>query len=334
MEKQELLKSIQASLERGIITRDDLINLSDLPEVRSAGKRGDRLNISEILYYLGGLIVFIGIAIFVGENWERLNSVGKILATLGVGIAMYISGILLSQYKNLERPAIGFHLIAALLIPGGIFVTLDVANVSPTLGLATLVFAALTVFYLVTYKVYPKNLFLFLSILFGTALYFLFTDYLSEDNLALLNSDLYLYRVGVLGLAYLLFGYSFSQESNESGGGKGKAPSLIGLLNSLGVVLFLGATFALGGSGIEKNMFWEIIFPALALGVIFLSIEVKSRGYLIFGTLFLMGYIFKITADYFADSIGWSLALVLLGFAFIGIGYLSVMLNNKYLRKK
>ncbi len=328
MEKQELLRNIQSSLDRGIITRDDLIGYFD---VKSKGDvAGDRrLNVSEILYYLGGLIVFIGIAIFVGDNWDKLGSVSRILATLGAGITMYVAGVLLSQYRTLERPAIGFHLVGALLIPGGIFVTLDVANIDPTLGLATLVFAALTVFYLVSYLVYRKNLFLFMSILFGTGLYFLFTDYLLQDSIMLLDSDFYLYRVGVLGLAYLLFGYAFLKETGE----KRKVPSLIALLNTAGIVLFLGAAFALGGFGVEKNMFWEIIFPALALAAIFLSIELKSRAYLIFGTLFLMGYIFKITADYFSDSLGWSLSLVLLGFAFIAIGYLSFTLNKKYLGK-
>ncbi len=325
MEKQELLKNIRASLERGIITRQDLVEMSDVTEVAPESSVAKRhLDISEILYYLGGIIVFIGIAIFVGEKWDTLGPATKVLATLGVGIAAYVSGVLLSTYKNLERMAIGFHVIGALLIPGGIFVALDVAAIDITLGLSTSIFSALFAFYVVSYLVYKRNLFLFLSVLFGTISYFLFTDYLTQDTQTIFGDDFSLYRILVLGLAYMLLGYSFRAWE--------RAPSLVGIMNSVGIISFLGASFALGGTSPDQNIFWEIIFPGLALGIIFLSTQVKSRSYLILGTIFLMGYIFKITAEYFSESIGWPLALVLVGFAFIGIGYGAVALNKKYLK--
>lgn len=329
MEKQEFLKTIRASLERGVISRSDLIELSDTAvplDGKGMGEKASHLGMSEILYYLGGLIVFVGIAIFVGERWQTLTSAVKVLATLGAGIVLYVSAILLSQYRSLERATIGLHLAAALLIPGGIFVALDAANISITLGISTLVSLVLFAFYLSTYFMYKKNLFLFLSILFGTGLYFLFTDYLLGERPIFYNTDFNLYRGLVVGLAHMFFGYEFSRQPN-------RAPSLVGFLNSIGTIIALGTAFALMGPQADKNIFWELIYPALALGVIFLSIKVKSRAYLVFGTLFLMGYIFKITADYFSDSIGWSLSLVLLGFAFIAIGYLSFTLNKKYLKK-
>jgi len=329
MEKQELLRNIRASLERGVISRSDLIELSDVAvplDGKAEEGRAGHLGISEILYYLGGLIVFVGIAIFIGERWRVLPDTVKVLATLGAGITLYVSAILLAQYKNLRRPAVGLHLAAALLIPGGIFLSLDIAGISITLGIISLVFAALLAFYLATFAAYRENLFLFLSILFGTAFYFAFTEYIAQGRLSLLNMDFNLYRGLIAGAAYMFFGYQFSRDPK-------RAPSLVGFLNSIGTIIALGVAYALMGSGSDKNAFWELIYPALALGIIFLSIKVKSRAYLIFGTLFLMGYIFKITADYFSDNLGWSLSLVLLGFIFIGIGYLSFMLNRKYLQK-
>lgn len=329
MEKQELLKTIRASLERGVISRSDLINLSDTAvplDGKGTEEKAGHLGMSEILYYLGGLIVFVGIAIFVGERWQTLASPVKVIATLGAGIVLYVSAILLSQYKYLARAAIGLHLAAALLIPGGIFVALNVAEISITLGVSTLVFLALFIFYFATYLAYKRNLFLFLSILFGTGLYFLFTDYLLGQRQGFSDTDFALYRGLIIGVAYMFLGYQFSRESK-------RAPSLVGFLNSIGTIISLGVAYALMGSGADKNIFWELVYPALALGVIFLSIKVKSRAYLVFGTLFLMGYIFKITADYFSQSIGWSLSLVILGFIFIAIGYLSFTLNKKYLKK-
>ncbi len=70
---------------------------------------------------------------------------------------------------------------------------------------------------------------------------------------------------------------------------------------------------------------------ALALGTLFLSINLKSGSFLTFGTLFIMAYILKITAEYFTRGLGWPLALVIAGLMLIAIGYLSFYLKKKYI---
>ncbi len=52
---------------------------------------------------------------------------------------------------------------------------------------------------------------------------------------------------------------------------------------------------------------------------------------LVFGSLFLGGYLAKITGEYFSDSLGWPLALVLVGFMLMGVGYLTFRLKRTYL---
>jgi hypothetical protein len=64
----------------------------------------------------------------------------------------------------------------------------------------------------------------------------------------------------------------------------------------------------------------------------FIAIHLRSRAVLIFGAAFLVGDIFKLTSEYFQDSLGWPLMLVLAGFLLIGVGYLTFYLNNKYLK--
>ena len=335
MQKQELLKSIQEALEAGLLTREELQNFSKeeklAPMEKSEGWRSHSpIGISEILSYLGGLIIFIGIAIFFSQKWEYLSGGVKILATLGTGLAAYVSAVLLSRYENFSPASMAFHLLAALLIPGGIFVALDVAHISGGAGLDSLVFAALLVFYLASFFVFRKNLFLFLSILFGTAVYFLFVEFLLDTGIILssfLDGDLNFYRVLIAGLAYLFLGYAFSKIPVP------RSPSLLAFLNGFGAIMFLGAGIALGGYFPDQNAFWEIVFPGIALGTIFLSLPAKSRAYLVFGTLFLMGYIFKITAEYFSEGLGWSLSLVIIGLFCIAIGYLSLGVNKKYALK-
>jgi uncharacterized integral membrane protein len=57
----------------------------------------------------------------------------------------------------------------------------------------------------------------------------------------------------------------------------------------------------------------------------------KSKSFLTFGAIFLVTYVFKITAEYFTDGLGWPLVLVIVGLAIIGIGYLAFSLKKKYM---
>jgi hypothetical protein len=123
-------------------------------------------------------------------------------------------------------------------------------------------------------------------------------------------------------LVYALLGYALTQTPHRA---------LIGALYGFGMLLFLGAALALGAWKPDQNVWWELAFPGLVFGVMFLSVYLKSKAFLTFGSLYLMVYILKITAEYFADSLGWPLALVLTGLGLIAIGYLYFKLKKKYL---
>ena len=57
----------------------------------------------------------------------------------------------------------------------------------------------------------------------------------------------------------------------------------------------------------------------------------KSQAFLIWGTIFLMVYLLKITSEYFSKGFGWPLALVMLGLSLIGVGYMSISIKRKFL---
>ena len=76
----------------------------------------------------------------------------------------------------------------------------------------------------------------------------------------------------------------------------------------------------------------SVIYIGLNFGVLFLSVALKSRAMLVIGSLYLMGYILKITAEYFSDSLGWPISLVIAGFALIAVGYGTFRINQKYIK--
>jgi len=61
-----------------------------------------------------------------------------------------------------------------------------------------------------------------------------------------------------------------------------------------------------------------------------MSTHLKSRIFLIFGSLALGAYLTKITAEYFSDSLGWGFSLVVVGFLLMGVAYLAVRVNRRY----
>ena len=323
MNKSDLLQAITASAKEGLVSQEEIVNAYNegIAGDISGRTSENRVGISQILYYLGGGVVAVGISIFIEQNWETLSVFTRILSTLGAGIMAYIIGVVLSRADRHASWGQAFHLIAALVLPIGLFVTLDQLGVEISEGITSGVFALLSVWYLLSYHVFRKNIFMLFGVIFTTLLFFALTDFLASGTVISHEGDFISYQFLITGMTYILLGYAFVHRQ--------EAP-LTKYLYSFGIVFLLGAALSLGGYAPEQNWFWEIIFPGLALGATFLSLPLHSRAFLIFGALFLVGYIFKITGEYFTEGLGWPLALVLAGFALIAVGALFVRLNNRY----
>lgn len=326
MQKEELLKQVKELAAQRLITKGELVGAFDEGVWgQSDADLGKKLGIAEILYYIGGAIVFLGIAVLVWQNWSVLSVASRILATFGSGVAAYIAGVLLGRYEKLDSVAQAFYFISALVLPIGLFVVFDSAGFDTAgVGMQSLISGILFGIFLLSFAVFRKNIFLIFSVVFGTWLFFAFTSFLIGDRPHFDDLKFSEYRWLLVGLVYVFLGYYFSRT---------KWCSLTNSLYGFGVFGFLGAALALGGWKPDQSVFWELVFPGLVFGVIFLSIYLKSKAFLAFGSLYLMVYILKITAEYFTDSLGWPLALVLAGLALIAIGYLSFSLNRKYISK-
>ncbi len=322
MDKQELLSHIRDLASRKVITKDDITSAFDAA-TRPGNKKGPfspQAGISHILYYVGGAIVFLGISVLICQHWNALSGPTKILSTLGAGIAAYIAAVFLSRDNNLEFAGRAFYFIAALVMPLGLHVTFYVAGFdtgSP--GIQSVVSGILLATFLLSYFAERKTVFVLFDIIFGVWLFFAFTGFLVGDRPGF-GWEFSAYRFLCTGAALALMGYYFAKTSHRA---------LTGALYGFGVFCFLGAALALGSWKPDQNIFWELAFPGLVFGVMFLSVHLKSRSFLTFGSLYLIAYIFKITGEYFADSLGWPLVLVLTGFGLIAIGYLHFNLKRK-----
>lgn len=324
MDKDELLTAItHASAARSVSQQEVLLAFQKGEGKISQPMR--KLSIINILYALGGLIVVIGIFLFFEQRWETLSSTARILVTLGSGTAAYLAGIFLKRVEGFSGVATSFFLIFALLSPFGIYITLDTMNYqSPILNYENVIFSIMFVWVLASFLLLKMNIFRTFTVLYGSILFFSATGALLERNPAIEIDTAFEYRFLLLGISYGLIAYAW----------KSIVPLLSSWMYALGTIMFLGAALSLGGYAPSANQAWEIAYIGLNFGILFLSVSLKSRAMLVLGSLFLMGYILKITAEYFSDSLGWPISLVLSGFALIGIGYVTYMMNQRYLRKE
>lgn len=325
MKKELLLKEIRASAAANAVTKNELIDA--FHEGKSS--TGDtamfhRIGITDLLYYLGGIIVLLGIIVLAVQNWESFNIFVRILITLGSAIVAYVVGVLLRTNRKTESLSQIFFALAFILLPTGVLVTFhefgyDVSSA----GLQSFVSALLLAVAVASMLVYKRALFAVFAVAYGTWLFVALTEWLTQG--AFIYSDSFTeYRILIIGLSYLLLAHTFARKQWET---------LADVLNGLGAVAILGASLSLGGWFPDRSIFWELVYPAIVFGFMFAGAHMRIRSFLFFGAIFLMAYVGKITGEYFQDSLGWPLALVLAGFALMGIGYLTFYLNKKYIAK-
>src|SRR5690242_15330401 len=121
MEKNDILEGVRSLVTGGVLTKKELMDVyTQAVQDKTDTLSNPQSRLSAILYFVGGIIVFLGITILVGQNWSYFNNTSKILVTLGSAIAVYIMGLLFSRYQNLDVISQAFYFISGLIAPLGI----------------------------------------------------------------------------------------------------------------------------------------------------------------------------------------------------------------------
>ena len=324
MAKLTVLEAIRSLAAAGEISESEVLAAARDGAGTSGAAAEDRRNrYSRVLFFIGGGVISIGIVALIGQVWNDLGPVMHVVVTLGSGLAAYTVGVLFSWHGRVGAAGPAFFLIAALVLPLGMAVAMDEAGLDPEkLGLQSLIALVLLGVFLATYLLFRNISLLVYVIGYGTWAFFALTEYIAGPSPRFDQETFIEYRILAVGLAFMFLAWAFSDTRREV---------LTGPLYAFGSLAFLGSALALGGWKPNQNVFWELAFPGLVFAVLYLSVQVRSMALLVFGSLFLGGYLAKITGEYFSDSLGWPLALVLVGFMLMGVGYLTFRLKRDYL---
>lgn len=324
MDKQQIISFIETQLKEGKITKEDLAFIGGeqviVPQkvFVEDKKQENSKNIINILYIIGALIALIGIVILVVQNWNSLNYFGRVFITLGVSLITYVLGYFLKNPEHNVFSQVMFT-ASAFLAPVGTGVILYEANIEVTPILASVITLMWAVVYGVALWSTKKNILILLTIIFSTiSLYSL----ASEISSKMYQTDNFFKWLTILtGLSYGLISFSISDNGSK------ERKSVKNILYGFGTLGILGAFITLGG-------IFDIVMIALIFASFYASVFLKSRIVLMLSALFLVIHILKITSDYFANSMNWSVALIFAGIIVIGTGYVTFYLNKKFISGK
>lgn len=275
--------------------------------------------VKNLFYALGGLVLGLGILTFVWQVWDVIGSAGRILVTLGVGAGLVAAGVLYSQY-GARALASAFFCIGAVLCGVGGLVVLSEINMLEQIPV--------TVWYAVMASLFAGLALTLRSVAsaFFAVFYTVVTVYASM--LVILSSlsldwrqaeSLFQWLTIGIGIGLLALAYTLQTTF---------ASRLVGITGFFAINMILLPIAA----KMFDNGVWQVVFFFANLGVIAIAVSLTRTWFLVIGMLYLFYFVTYITAEYFADSLGWPLSLILLGCVLMGLGYSSMNIHQRFIK--
>lgn len=300
MDREAALDRIRALMAEYNIAADELTPASRQPASASGMAR--------LFGYLGGVFLFAGVAAFVGLNWDAVPPPGRVLLTLGLGLATFVAAFTLRRSALLPVLYVPLLLIAELLQPTGMLVAFEEYGSGGDLRIAYALTAA--VFGLqatAVQRLQPSPVLVFFGLLYFT--------WFAQTCADLLDLDADPTWIA-LGASLVLI---------AQGIGARRYPAIVRIWTMLGAGAFYVASFSFTEGGAL-----ELLFVLAAGGGVYASILFASTPLLVAATCALLAYISYFTAEYFSDALGWPLVLILIGVAFLVLGRFALGVRQRF----
>ena len=308
-QKEEALQDIVSLAKHNQITLEEIAHaLTTAPVLVSKPSSG---TLSKLLGYIGGIFVFAGIGVFISMYWDDFGSAARVIVTLGVGLVAFLMGLACLYDKRYERAATPLFLISSFLQPTGIIVMLQEYSSGGDARHGILLMAAyMLIQQSATFWTKSRTVLAFSGTFFGMIFFgYLFDIWDFKEK-----------TIGIIiGASLLCIAYALNRSKHSA---------IAPFWYFVGAFILLWAVFET-----VQNTPFELLYLGLCALIIFLSTYVRSRTLLLVGTLAMLVYIGYFTAEHFANTVGWPIALVIIGIALIGMSALAIRLNNKYIKQ-
>ncbi|PZQ45143.1 MAG: DUF2157 domain-containing protein [Micavibrio aeruginosavorus] len=301
--REQALEQIASLASQYDLSIDDIA--VSLNKRDSEVKSGTML--SRVLGYIGGAFIFGGLALFIGMQWETLGSAERVIVTYGCGFVAFVLGLITLNDKRYENASTPLFLSSSALLPTGMFVFLqEYVQGDDTQLAALVVFSLLTFQFMAAFYKFRR-----------TSL--LFCGYLFFNTAATILMDRADAPVDVINVAM-----SASILMVASALDKGPHRAIVPLWYFIGgMFLLLSAYEILQDTPYDLGLF------VLSIAMIFFSVHVKSRTLLLVNTLGLFSFLGYYTSKYFADVVGWPIAIIVMGFLMVGTSAAAIKLDRR-----
>lgn len=331
MDKQQAVGFIKEQLRTGLLSKDDLLTLvgGEVATISSAvqgehTRDAGSKSLIHVLYGVGAIIAIVGVVILIAQNWDEIGFSGRLLVTLGVSFFSYAIAMALRSVEQRVLSQV-LYIVSSTLAPLGVFVLLQESQIDFSWMMQFWIATGLFVVFGSALMISKRNILVLIPLFFASwGYYALIWHFLSFDY-SVFNLDVLKWASILLGACYILVGLGYSTATLPEGmQDENERKAVKNALYGLGTLAVLTAGISLGGV-------FDLIYIVFIFTAFYGSVFLKSRAMLLLGALFLVAHIINLTEQYFVDSIGWPVALILIGFLVIGIGYGTLYLNRKFI---
>jgi len=304
MNREQAIERIGELMREHGLSPDDL--RTDGDGAARAGRSSEWLR--PVLATLGGLFVLAGLIGAFSLIWDDLVPLARVVIVLGSGLVALVLAGLASQREAFDRAASILFLLAGWFQTWGLFVAIDeYLTDRPTEIHAMLVFGCMAIQFALL-LVWQKRLELLLGLMVFASLTFI-------ALCARLDVD-WEWVALVMGVSGMLVSWSLERTAFRP---------LCGL-----TWWAYGASMAIGAFGLVDGRFpLDLLLIAIGAALVQISVLVRRRALLALAVIVLLGYLGYYTEEYFADTLGWPIALILFGAALLAASGLAIRLGQR-----
>ena len=309
---------------------------------------------------LGAAFVMSGLGVFISDFWDEMGAAGRILITLGTGWALNVALVYFLREKLYPRAQFPLLIAGAAMQLTGWFVLIHefFPDGDEPQKAVMAVSAVLCITYGAMYSAFPLTSIVALVLLFFYGFLQALLDVVGMDTeyvSLLMGASLLMVAAGLkrsahaalASLAYAVAGIWFntgllmvmrdliSQDiaaivTGISLMSQGYALKHVNEDTLMGYAYFFGSGLFLSGVfDLVNGTAFELLYFGVVIGLIYLCTVLQSRAILFTSICALLSYIAYYSSQYFVDSLGWPLALVLMGFAFFGVAMMAVRVRKR-----
>ena len=361
-DKPGALESIAQLMHSYDITPTEVEAVFHTPAAfRSVPARRSSGDIAKTLFtYLGAIFIVSGISAYIGTFWESMGSVMRVFVTLGVGYILLIVLVSALHEKKYPRLILPLALASVFMLTSGWFVLIHElfphgdnwrAAVLLVFGVMALHQGALLSKYGITVLAFTVLFFVygflqvgfdllgvpiaFIAIFLGTSLFLVATALDNMSHRILAEPALLIGTCWLNGGLFDRIAISTSANWASLLTGVCVMSAAYGLQRAGRYSRLTGFGY-LGGSimaysglfDLVRNTPAEFLYLAVTASMLYACVVLQSRALLFTTVVAMLGFIGFYTAQYFANSLGWPITLVLMGVAFLGVGTIAMKVRR------